>query len=65
MCCACRVAEHWRVGAIGEEYAVHKQHVKVHIQVQRRAKAFHQRYRSCSNGGGREASLVDDVSCDR
>ena len=37
--------EHGWVSAIGQVHAIHEQHVKVHVQVQRRTETLHQRQR--------------------
>jgi hypothetical protein len=40
------VAEHRRVDVIGQIHPIQEQQVEVHVQVQRRAEALHQRYRA-------------------
>jgi hypothetical protein len=49
------VAERGRLGAVGQIHPVQEQHVKVHVQVQRRAEALHDRHRAGVAVGARES----------
>jgi hypothetical protein len=57
----CHGAELRRVGALEQIHPVQKQHVKVDVQVQRRAKALNQRHGPGRGAGAREAGLADEI----
>jgi PAS domain S-box-containing protein len=57
-------AELGRIGASVYIHAIQEQHVKVHVQIQCRAEALHQRYGADCAGGGCEAGLVEQVPRD-
>jgi hypothetical protein len=51
------VAEHWRIGSISKIGPVGDEHVKVNVEVQRRAKALHQRHLASGTRKARKPGL--------